>query len=166
MGEITVRRMAGAREMRSFHSFVWEIYADDPFWVPPLLPERMEATDPARGSFFTRGEAEFFAAFRDGRMAGTICVGRDREQIERIGRNEAIFGFFEVVDDLDVARALVAEASRWARGRGLTSLHGPFNLDYEDAYGILTDGRDRKPVIYCGHTPAYYVRLLGELGFR
>ncbi|MFW5745150.1 MAG: hypothetical protein ACOC2D_17895 [Spirochaetota bacterium] len=152
--------------MRRFHLFGWEIYRDDPLWVPPLLPERMKITDPKRGMFFKRGEADFFAAFREGEMAGTLCVAKDGKQVEEIGRPEAIFGFFESVDDARVAAALFDRADAWARERGLTSLYGPFNLDYEDGYGVLTDGRERKPVILCGHTPPYYPRLLGELGFE
>jgi GNAT superfamily N-acetyltransferase len=152
--------------MRSFHTFQWKIYADDPLWVPPLLPDRMRMTDPERGVFFRRGEADFFAAYRDGEMVGTICAALDGEQLERFGRREAIFGFFESVNDVNVARALFDRADAWTRAHGLASLHGPFNLDYEDGYGILTHGRDRKPVILCGHTPAYYVELMRALGFE
>ncbi len=166
MREIEIRPMRSRGEMRRFHLFGWTIYRDDPLWVPPLLPERMKITDPERGMFFKRGEADFFAAFRDGRMVGTICVAKDGKQVEEIGRPEAIFGFFESVNDVRVAAALFDRADAWARERGLTSLYGPFNLDYEDGYGILTDGRDRKPVILCGHTPAYYERLVTGLGFE
>ena len=164
-GQITVRRMQSRREMRAFHLFQWEIYRNDPLWVPPLLPERMEITDPERGMFFKRGEADFFAAFRANRMVGTICAARDRQQIREIGRPECVFGFFETLNDRDVASALFRQADAWARDHGLTSLHGPFNLDYEDGYGILTEGRDRKPVILCGHTPPYYQELVESLGF-
>jgi GNAT superfamily N-acetyltransferase len=166
MREIEIRPIRSRADMRRFHLFQWTIYRDDPLWVPPLLPERMKVTDPKQGMFFKRGEADFFAAFRDGEMVGTICVAKDGKQVREIGRPEAIFGFFETVDDARVAAALFDRADRWARERGLTSLHGPFNLDYEDGYGVLTDGRDRKPVILCGHTPPYYPRLLAELGFE
>lgn len=166
MRGIEIRPMRSHGEMRRFHLFGWTIYRDDPLWVPPLVPELMKITDPERGMFFKRGEADFFAAFHDGEMVGTICVAKDGKQLEEIGRQEAIFGFFESIDDARVAAALFDRADAWARERGLTSLHGPFNLDYEDGYGILTDGRDRKPVILCGHTPPYYERLLTELGFE
>ena len=164
--EIEVRTIRSRRERRRLVTFPWTIYAGDPLWVPPLVPDRMKVTNPRRGMFFKRGEAEFFAAFRGGRMAGTICAAMDRDEIEHMGRRECVFGFFESVDDLDVARALFARVEEWARERDLDSLVGPFNLDYEDGYGILTDGRDRPPAILCGHTPEYYVRIMSELGFE
>ncbi len=45
-------------------------------------------------------------------------------------------------------------------------MYGPFNLDYEDAYGVLIEGRDRPPALLCGHTPAYYNRFFERYGFQ
>ena len=157
--------LRGRATLRAFHTFPWSIYRDDPIWVPPLLPDRMKASDPRRGPFFARGEAAFFVARRAGRIVGTICAARDQRLTEDLGRPECVFGFFESVDDPAVAAALFDRAEEWAAERGLSSLIGPFNLDYEDGYGVLTDGRDRKPAILCGHSPAYYQRLFEELGF-
>ena len=164
-GAIDVRPMRSRAQRRRFLTFPWKIYADDRLWVPPLIPERMKVTDSKRGVFFQRGEAEFFAAFRGGKMVGTICAARDPAAIEQFGRRECLFGFFESIEDRTVSDALFAVAESWARARGLDSLLGPFNLDYEDGYGILTDGRDRPPVILCGHTPPYYQTLVEESGF-
>jgi GNAT superfamily N-acetyltransferase len=65
-----------------------------------------------------------------------------------------------------VFKALIAAVVRWARGRGLDTLFGPFNLDYENSYGILIEGRDRPPAILCGHTPQYYQAFFEGYGFR
>ena len=162
---IEIRPMRTRAQRRRFLTFPWKIYADDPLWVPPLIPERLKVTDSSKGVFFVRGTAEFFAAFRDGRMVGTICAAQDPAAIEQFGRRECVFGFFETIDDPSVADALFAAAEAWAKERDLDSLLGPFNLDYEDGYGILTDGRDRRPVILCGHTPPYYQRIVEDAGF-
>ena len=80
-------------------------------------------------------------------------------------KRECMFGFFECVQDTGVAAALIRQAAVWAAGRGLLTLGGPFNLDYEDAYGVLVEGRDRPPVILCGHTPPYYQAFFEGSGF-
>jgi GNAT superfamily N-acetyltransferase len=77
-----------------------------------------------------------------------------------------VFGFFECIDDDEVFEALVAAVVDWARDRGLDTLFGPFNLDYENSYGVLIEGRDRPPAILCGHTPDYYQGLFESHGFR
>jgi GNAT superfamily N-acetyltransferase len=149
-----------------FLTFPWRIYTADPLWVPPLLPERRKTIDPGRGAFFRRGEAEFFIAWRDGRPIGTICAGEDRVVNAESGRRECIFGFFEYFEEPEIAECLVQRVVEWARRRNLDTLTGPFNLDREDSYGVLIEGRDRPPVILCGHSPPYYQAFMERLGFE
>jgi len=59
---------------------------------------------------------------------------------------------------------LLVRAADWGRRRGLDRLTGPFNLDYEDAYRVLVEGRDRPPALLCGHTPPCYRRFLERFG--
>lgn len=151
-------------ERREFLTFPWRIYRNDPLWVPPLLPERAKIIDPARGPFFMRGTAEFFIARRGGVPVGTICAAEERTLNERTGTRECMFGFFDAVDE-EAARALFDHAAHWASARGLTHLAGPINLDPEDSYGVLVEGRDRPPVLLCGHTPPTYQGWFERAGF-
>jgi GNAT superfamily N-acetyltransferase len=162
---IEVRPVRTPREKRIFLTFPWRIQGGDPLWVPPLLPERRKVIDPRRGAFFHRGEAELFIAWRGGRPVGTISAAEDRAYNEQMKMRECMFGFFDCVNDDAVAGALFDAASRWGAARGLASLGGPFNLDYEDAYGVLVEGRDRPPVMLCGHTPSYYQGFFERGGF-
>jgi GNAT superfamily N-acetyltransferase len=166
MRSLDILPVRTAKERRTFLTFPWRIYRDDPLWVPPLLPERAKAIDPERGTFFKRGEAEFFFAWRDGGPVGTICAAEDKPTNENRHKRECVFGFFEYVDDYDVAAGLVDRAIRWAKERDLDALFGPFNLDYEDGYGVLIEGRDRPPALLCGHTPPYYQGFMERYGFQ
>ncbi len=166
MSRIQIRPVRTQRERRTFLTFPWRIYRDDPLWVPPLIGQRAATLDPERGAFLRRGAAELFVAWRDGEPVGTICAAEDPPTNKGRQKRECVFGFFEVIDDHDVAEALVQQAGAWAQARGLNALFGPFNLDYEDSYGVLIEGRDRPPVMLCGHTPLYYPRLLSDLGFE
>ena len=166
MNKIEIIPVTTPRQTRQFVSFPWRIYKNDPLWVPPLLPERLKTLDPARGPFFKRGgRAECFMAYRDGQIAGTICAAEDPPTNKVRGRRECVIGFFECIDDMAVAEALFERAAAWARQHDLDALYGPFNLDYEDSYGVLIEGRDRPPVLLCGHTPPYYQELFEAYGF-
>ena len=164
MTAVDVRPVRSRRERRTFLTFPWRIYKDDPLWVPPLLAERAKTIDPARGIFHQRGEAEFFVARRGSEPVGTICAAEDPPTNEARGSRECVWGFFECIDDAEVAAALFEAAAAWGRRRGLDLLYGPYNLDYEDSYGILVEGRDRPPALMCGHTPEYYQRLVEDQG--
>ncbi len=163
---LEIHPLRTAADRRALLDFPWRIYRNDPLWVPPLLPERRKVIDPQRGAFFKRGgQAEFFIARRDGQPVGTICAADDVSQNRLRGLRDCMFGFFECIDDYAVAEALFDRAAAWAREHGLETLYGPFNLDYEDGYGILIEGRDRPPVILCGHTPPYYLGFVECYGF-
>jgi hypothetical protein len=166
MEPVIVRPIRNPLERRIFLTFPWRIYKDDPLWVPPLLPERARTIDPRRGAFFLRGEAEFFIAWRGSKPVGTICAAEDRPTNAQRGTLECMWGFFECIDDDQVAFALFEQVKKWALQRDLNALFGPFNLDYEDSYGILLEGRNRPPVMLCGHTPPYYQGLVERYGFE
>ncbi len=166
MSNIEIRPASTARERRRFLTFPWQIYQGDPCWVPPLLPERSRAIDPATGSFFKRGKAEFFIAWREGKPVGTICAADDTATNQARGLHDCMIGFFECIEDYSVAQALFQRAAAWAREHSLNTLYGPFNLDYEDGYGVLIEGRDRPPAILCGHTPPYYQGFFERAGFK
>jgi GNAT superfamily N-acetyltransferase len=164
---ISVRPVGSPREKRLFLTFPWRILRGDPLWVPPLLPDLVERTDPRRGNFFRRGgEAEFFIAWRGGDPVGTICAAVDHQNNRDRGVRECIFGFFHFIEEYAVMEALLGTARQWAADRGMQTLAGPFHLDYEDSYGILVEGRDRPPALMCGHTPPYYLDCVERYGFQ
>ncbi len=158
---IEVRPVANRREKRLFLTFPWKIYRGDPLWVPPLLPEREKASDPARGLFFRAGYADFFIAWKNNQPVGTLCCSHETNGDPR----EAALGLFECFDDYASAEALFQQAESWARAHGLSLLVATYNLDREDGRGILIEGRDRPPVLLCGHNPPYYQGFFERYGF-
>ncbi|MEE8356345.1 MAG: hypothetical protein V3R33_03460, partial [Anaerolineales bacterium] len=121
MSDIEIRPVQTKGEKRKFLTFPWDIYRDDPLWVPPLLPERLRVTDPERGVFFDRGEAEFFLAYRDGKLAGTICAAEDPPTNQSRRKKECMFGFLEYIDDFDIFQVLIDQVKNWGQERSLDS---------------------------------------------
>ena len=165
MNKIEIRPVLTKRDKKIFLVFPWQIYKDDPLWVPPLLSEREKAIDSQRGSWFEQGIAEFFIAWRGSQAVGTICAAEDKKGNSATGHHDCVFGFFEFVNDFEVAQTMIEHVVHWGKEHHLDRLVGPFNLDYEDGYGILIEGRDRPPAILCGHTPEYYLGVLEKMGF-
>ena len=149
---IEVRKATTKREKELFLTFPWRIYRGDPLWVPPILSERRKETDPSSGLFFKNGYADFFIAWDGRRPVGTICCAREHGGEP----GECLLGFFECINDYRMAEALFRCAEGWAHEHELTMLCGTYNLDRENGRGILIDGRDRPPVILCGHNTPYY----------
>ena len=163
---VAIRQVLSKREKRIFLTFPWRVYKDDPLWIPPLLPERAKAIDPAQGRFFKDGEAEFFIAWKEGKPVGTVCLAEDYNRTRTFGFKECMLNFIEFVEDYAVFEALCDFASAWAREREMTSLYGPYSLDREDNRALLVEGRERPAPILCGHHPAYYQMFFERYGFE
>ncbi len=165
MDTIEVRKVESRRDKNIFLTFPWRIYRGDPLWVPPLLPERKKVIDPQKGRFFEDGYAELFIAWKNGRPVGTIACSEDQSATRSRGFGECLVGFFECVEDDAVAEALFKQAEGWAREHHLLRLLGTYNLDREESRGILVEGRDRPPAVYCGHGAPYYPEFFVRHGF-
>jgi GNAT superfamily N-acetyltransferase len=157
---------ATPRALRRFVLFQWRIFRGDRLWVPPLVASQVARLDPSRGKWFEQGLAAYYAAYRDGHMVGTICCAVDHTLNQATGAKNAVFGYNHYLPDNAVAAALWDHAAAWARRRGLERLMGPFDLDYEDAYGVLIEGYDRQPALLCGHSPPYYREFVERYGFE
>jgi len=166
MKPIEIRQVQSRREQRIFLTFPWKIYKNDPLWVPPFLPERRKVIDPNRGKFFQDGYASLFIAWQGRVPMGTISCAEDQSSTESRGFGECLLGFFECVEDYSVADALFKQAEEWTQKHGLTKMRGTYNLDREDSRGILFEGRDRPPAVYCGHTASYYPAFFERYGFK
>jgi len=163
---VTIQEVTSRRLLDTFIRFPWQIYADDPAWVPPLIHDVKEFLNPRKHPFYRHGDAAKFLAFRDGKPVGRILVSNDPLRVEETGENWGCFGMFESVDDPAVAAQLLDTASDWLRARGRTSMLGP--IDYSNNYpcGLLVNGFDTPPRYGMNHHPPYYADLLTSCGMQ
>jgi len=164
---IQIQECKTAAERLKFIQFWWEPYKGNPYWVPPLVVERIEFLDPAKNPYFQHGRAAYFLATRGGEPAGTISAHINDRHNEFHNENIGFFGFFECINDYVVAEALFQTASDWCRSQGVSAIRGPANFSSnEDGYGFLIDGFDDSPRIYMSYNPPYYLNFAERFGFR
>jgi hypothetical protein len=166
MAPITIQPVITQRDTKRFIRFQWEIYADFPMWVPPLLMDRRKLMDRKKNPFYKHSKAEFFLATRNGAIVGRIAAivndNHNKEHRENIG----FFGFFECINDQEVANALLQAAQDWLRTHGVTAMRGPATPSVNDEYGLLVEGFDKPPVVLMPYNPPYYATLLENAGLR
>lgn len=98
-------------------------------------------------------------------MVGRIAAIHNRLHNEIHHDTVGFFGFFELIDDAGVARALLDEAAAWVRARGLTVLRGPMSFSVNDECGLLIEGFETPNTLMMPHNPRYYLPLLESAGF-
>jgi GNAT superfamily N-acetyltransferase len=162
---VIVRPVTTRREHQVFVRVPWTLHSGDPNWVPPLI-----ATENARWSarhnatLVTRPHWRFIA-YRGGRAVGRIAASVDPLFAKRWRPGAGFFGFFESIDDPEVARALLAAAEAQLAQARCTSVLGPVNLTTHDEVGLLTHGFDSPPMLLSPYNPLWYRALLEARGY-
>ena len=165
-GKLTIQPVSTPPERLAFIHFQWEVYRNDPLWVPPLISERVEFLDRDRNPFYQHSEVELFMARRDGKPVGTIAAILNNRHNEFHEEQVGFFGLFEVLQDQDAAEALLETACDWVRERGMTAIRGPASFSTNEEVGLLVDGWDGPPVIMMTYNPRYYVDFIEGAGFH
>jgi GNAT superfamily N-acetyltransferase len=165
VSDIEVSEVKSRRERDAFIKFPWQIYADDPAWVPPLIIERKGFLDRSKHPFYRHGDAALFLARKNGEIVGRVMASDDPNYNSLHQTNVGCFGLFESVDDHDVAAALLGAAANWLRNKGRSEMMGP--IDYSTNYvcGLLIEGFQFPPTILTAHNPPYYPQLIERCGF-
>lgn len=164
-GKLTIRPISAPEERLAFIHFQWQVYRDDPYWVPPLISERVEFMDKERHPFYQHADVQHFMAYRDGKPVGTIAALVNHAHNEFHDERVGFFGLFEVLKDQEAAHALLETACAWARDKGMTAIRGPANYSTNEEIGLLVDGWNGPPVVMMTYNPRYYVDFIEGAGF-
>jgi len=152
---VEIREVSGKQALNTFIRVPWDIYKDDPNWVPPLIAERKEAFSP-KHPYFKHAVWKAWIAYRDGKPVGRISAQVDQLHQQQYDSKTWFFGLIEAPDDDEVFTALFETAENWLRSQGMQQISGPFNLGINQEVGILIDGFDTPPYVMMGHSPRYY----------
>lgn len=163
---IQIVPVTNKKEQMEFIKFPWKIYKNDPYWVPPLIIDMKKMMNRDKYAFFEHSKVDFFLARRNGKTVGRIAAILNNRHNQVHNDNIGFFGFFETLNDAEVAKSLLDTASDWCRQKGLESIRGPMNYSQNDTCGLLIDSFDSSPVILMTYNPEYYIGLIENYGFK
>ncbi|HET8813389.1 MAG TPA: hypothetical protein VFM51_00350 [Solirubrobacterales bacterium] len=166
MASVSIQPVRTRRQLKRFVKVPFHLHRESEQWVPPLVFERMQFLDRKKNPWFEHGEAEYYIAECDGEPVGRVTAHVDSRWDSYQGGNDAMFGFFETVEDPEVARALFDAATEWAADKGRERILGPMDFTTNDEIGILVEGFERTPMILQPWHPPYYRALIEAQGFE
>lgn len=165
---VEIRRVQSRKERKQFIRFAWKVYRNDPelnrHWVPPVIADYMKTLDKEAYPLYDHADLAMFTAWKGGRMAGTIAAIENRRHNEIHHDKVGFWGFFECIDDQEVANALFDAAAQWLRAKGLDAMRGPVSPSMNDQCGMLVKGFDSPPVFLMLYNPPYYNNLALNAG--
>ncbi len=166
MVEIRLVDCGNKKQVKEFIQFHYDLYKGDPNWVPPFRGDIAVMLNKKKHPYYEHSEADFFTAWKDGKMAGRIAVLNNKMYNEYHHENGSDIFLFDSVDDQEVANALFDKAAEWSRERGLDKMMGPKGFGLFDGYGVLVEGYDcRQMMNMSGYNYPYYQKLYETYGW-
>ena len=145
------------------------IYKGYENWVCPLDNDILAVFDPKKNKMFTHGEAIrwYVAESNSGKAVGRIAAFYDKNGSEDYEQPTGGCGFFESIDNQQVANMLFDACRTWLAQRGMEAMDGPINFGARDAWwGLLVEGFEYQPLYNNPYNPPYYKALFENYGFQ
>ena len=164
MNSVDVRPLSNAKTkhwLQAKHA----AHLGDPAFIAPLNLFEARRISKKHSPFFDHGSAEFFIAFIDGRAVGRISAQINERDPGFLNEKIGHFGFFDVIDDEKIARALIETACKWLAERGCVTIRGPFNLSINEECGCQISGFETAPSYLMAQSRPWTGRYLETLGF-
>lgn len=164
---IKVREVTTLSDKKQFVRFQLDLYKNHPCFVPPIINDELDTFDSKKNPVFEHAEARLFLAYnQDNKIVGRIAAIVNHKESTPEGKPKMRFGWYDVIDDVEVTKALLKEVESIGREKGLLVMEGPLGFSNLDKAGLLYLGFDKIATIVTLYNHPYYLQHLEALGWE
>lgn len=163
---IIIKKVDGKADLKRFIRFNYEMYKDNKYSVPDLYEDMVNTFSPKKNAAFEFCEADYFLAYRDGKLVGRVAAIINNRANETWHKKAVRFGWIDFIDDDEVSKALIDTVAAWGKERGMDVLEGPLGFTDMDAEGMLTEGFDQLGTMATIYNYPYYPQHMERLGLE
>lgn len=164
MANYRIKEVLDRKDLMRFIKFPDELYKGCEQYVPAL--HRGQAKTLMHSAALEHCDRKMWIVEDGKKVVGRICGMINRHYNERYGTARSRFGWFDTINDIEVARLLIETASSWAKSMGMNEIHGPLQFNTFGRQGMLLEGYDKVAPFSCLYNYPYYVDLMEQLGFE
>ncbi|NDI99161.1 GTP cyclohydrolase [Flavobacterium sp. LaA7.5] len=162
---ITIKEAKTKKEIKDFIKFSFKLYKGCPYWVPPIIDDELENFDVTKNPAFAHADAKFYLAYRNNEIVGKVAVIINWQEVKMQQKSKVRFGWFDVIDDIEVTKALLEKVYEYGREHNMEYVEGPIGFSNLDKVGALTEGFDKIGTAITWYNYPYYIEHLEKLGF-
>ena len=164
MSSVEIRKVESKKDLKAFIEFHYDLYKGNEFDVPNLYSDDLNTLSKDKNAAFDFCEAEYYLAYKDGRLVGRVAAIINHKANERWGRKTVRFGWIDFVDDPTVSAALLDAVEKYGRQHGMQEVVGPLGFTDMDPEGMLTWGFDQLGTMATIYNYPYYPEHLERMG--
>jgi hypothetical protein len=148
------------KQIKAFHQFTRDLYKDDNEFISHIDAEIEAIFNPKKNTEFKNGNAKRWLVFNQGKVQGKIAA------FYNIKSKQSGVGFFDCINDQNVANTLFETACDWLKTNNQTQVEAPINFGERDKYwGLMVEGFKR-PSYQENYNFPYYQQLFENFGFE
>jgi len=163
---ISIVKVKSNKEFQAFIDFPNHLYKNNPYYVPPISADEKSVMLKEQNPVYENADAWFFLAYKQEKLVGRIAGIINWIEIKEQHKSKMRFGWFDVIDDLEVTKKLIEAVKTIGKENELKSLEGPVGFTNMDKAGLLTKGFDQLNTMVTWYNAPYYKRHLVTLGFE
>lgn len=161
---IEIKRVETKKGLAKFIDFHYDLYKGNAYDAPTLFFDDMNTLSPDKNVAFDFCEAEYFMAYKDGKIVGRVAAIINKRANEKFGKKDVRFGWIDFIDDIEVTKALFDAVEAWGKSKGMTAMVGPLGFTDLDPEGMLTMGFDKLGTMPTIYNYPYYPEHMEKLG--
>jgi GNAT superfamily N-acetyltransferase len=162
---ITIKEALTKKEMTEFVKFPFSLYKDNNYWVPPIIADELASFDKTKNPAFKNAEAYFYLAYKNNEIVGRITAIINWGEVKEQHKKKVRFGWFDVIDDIDVTKALLEKVYELGKKNNLEHIEGPMGFSNLDKVGVLTEGFEEMGTMITWYNHPYFATHFEQLGF-
>ena len=164
MSSIEIKKVESRYDLKKFIEFHYDLYEGNPYDVPNLYSDDVNTLRKDKNAAFEFCEAEYYMAFKDGKMVGRVAAIINHRANEKWQQKRVRFGWIDFIDDMEVSAALLKAVEDYGRSKGMTEVVGPLGFTDLDPEGMLTWGFDQLGTMPTIYNYEYYPKHMEALG--
>lgn len=167
MSLIEIKKVENKKDLKTFIDFHYDLYEGNEYDVPNLFSDEMNTLSKDKNAAFEFCEAEYYLAYKDGKLAGRVAAIINHKANNKWGKKSVRFGWIDFIDDREVSKALLEAVEKYGREKGMEDMVGPLGFTDMDPEGMLVWGFDQLGTMPTIYNYAYYPEHIEALeGFE
>ena len=167
MSLIEIKKVESKKDLKTFIDFHYDLYEGNEYDVPNLFSDDMNTLSKDKNAAFEFCEAEYYLAYKDGKLAGRVAAIINHKANNKWGKKSVRFGWIDFIDDREVSKALLDAVEKYGREKGMEDVVGPLGFTDMDPEGMLVWGFDQLGTMPTIYNYAYYPEHIEALeGFE
>jgi len=164
--EIKVVEIHCRKDLKRFVAFPYTLYSKNPYWTPPIIKEEIDTLDQSKNPVFKNAKAHYFLALKGEKIVGRVAVMINWIEIEQLKKKKVRFGWFDVIDDINVTAALMEKVHAIGIENGMEFIEGPVGFSNMDKAGMLVEGFEESNTMITWYNAPYYYQHFKQLGYQ